>query len=128
MQGKWIYLGRLTVPAAPIATGSSQALSGGDSLTGLKDWTLSKIAVDVRTVGTMTSTATMQLRTGNDVAVTAAMSPTTNPQTEGTVVTKHEKMDASDVAAAFDVVVAGSGASVDSGSWDFWGEFLPPVV
>jgi hypothetical protein len=128
MDSKWIYLGQLTVSGAGIAAGSSQALSNGENLTNLKDWTLSKIVLDVRTVGTMTSTATMQLRTGNDVAVTATMSPTANPQTEGTVVTKHEKMEAADVAAPFGVVVAGAAASVDSGSWDIFGEFLPPVI
>ena len=127
MQPKYVYLGRVTIDS-PLATGSAQDLSEGETLKSLSGWRLANIHVKTRTVGTMTSTATMQLRTGNNTAATAAMAPTTNPQTDGTVITKHITMADADGAGAWNLVVAGSAASVDSGSWDFYGEFLPPVT
>ena len=125
MQSKIIYLGRLTVGAGGIATGAAQDLTGGEATPSLVGWTLARLTVQTKTAPTITGSATMQIRTGNNTAASAAFTPS-NPSTDALVATKHITMASGDLAAAWDVVIGGSSTSLDSGVLDVFGEFIAP--
>jgi hypothetical protein len=126
-QSKTVYLGRMTVIApTSVASGGAQDLAGGEASPSLAGWTLKHISCRVVTAPTITGSATIQLRTGNNVAVTAAYAGNSSPTTDALIATKHVTMNANDLASAWDVLVGGSSTSVDSGVLDFYGEFVAP--